>query len=75
MLALVSYDTNPGWLIGIDRHASHWSDLSGGTWMREDTEEESDSRLSGLGAEKHIHTWDTEVLRVLTDTIQKGKVT
>ena len=32
--------------------------------MREDTEEESDSRLSGLGAEKHIHTWDTEVLRV-----------
>ena len=77
MLAFVSYDTNPGSLMGTERHASHWSDLVGGAWINEETEDESDARLSGLEMEEkdkhstclqqsHIHVY--AIVRMLVHT-------
>ena len=34
--------------MGTERQASHWLDFVGGAWMREETEDESEARLSGL---------------------------
>ena len=59
----------------MERHASHCSDLAGGAWIREDTEEASEALLSGLAREREIEgggNGERKEKRVSGPPVRKG---